>query len=71
MNHSSNLYSEITDVLSRIERLNELSQLHQQQSVPDFLAVEGYERLRGQYIKQLEELLKVLNIQADIQLKAA
>lgn len=71
MNHSSNLYSEITDVLSRIERLNELIQLHQKQSVPDSLAVEGYERLRGQYISQLEELLKALNIQADIQLKAA
>ena len=71
MNRLPNLHSEIMDVLSRIERLNEIIQLHQKQSSVDSLAIEGYERLRKQYIGQLEELLASLNIRADIQLRAA
>ena len=38
---NTNLHSEITDVLSRIERLNELLQLHKQQPVADSMAIEG------------------------------
>ena len=71
MNRLPNLHSEIMDVLSRIERLNEMVQLHKQQPSVDSLAVEGYERLREQYISQLEELLTSLNIRADIHLRAA
>lgn len=71
MNQLPSLSNEIIDVLSRIERLNELIQLHGQQLSVDRLAVEGYERLRKQYINQLEELLTLLNIHADIQLRAA
>lgn len=71
MNQSLNLRSEIIDVLGRIEQLNELIQLHTEQQPVDSLAVEGYERLRGQYIQQLEDLLSYLHIRADIQLRAA
>ena len=71
MNQQSNIHNEITDVLSRIERLNELIQLHQTQESVDALAIEGYERLRGQYFNQLEELFASLNIGADIHLRAA
>ena len=71
MNQSHNVHSEIMDVLSRIEQLNELVELHEKQPSVDSLAVEGYERLRRQYISQLEELLTSLNIRADIHLKAA
>ncbi|QHV96389.1 MULTISPECIES: hypothetical protein [Spirosoma] len=71
MNRRSNVHSEIVDVLNRIERLNELVQLHKQQPLVDTLTVEGYERLREQYINQLEELLASLNIKAEIHLKAA
>ena len=71
MNRLPNLHSEIVDVLSRIERLNEMIQLHEKQPSVDSLAVEGYERLRKQYISQLEVLLSSLNIRADIHLRAA
>ncbi len=71
MNRLSNLNSEIVDVLSRIERLSELEQLHASQPQPDALALEGYYRLREQYIQQLEELLLSINIRADIHLRAA
>lgn len=71
MNQLPNVRSEIMDVLSRIERLNEMVQMHEQQPSVDALAVEGYERLRQQYISQLEELLISLNIRADIHLRAA
>ncbi|QDK79496.1 hypothetical protein EXU85_13140 [Spirosoma sp. KCTC 42546] len=71
MNRRSNLHSEIVDVLTRIERLNDMVQLHEKQPSVDSLAVEGYERLRQQYIGQLEELLASLNIRADIHLRAA
>lgn len=71
MNRLSALNSEIVDVLGRIERLNDMLALHQQQSQPDELAIEGYVGLRDQYIGQLEDLLLSLNIQADIKLKAA
>ena len=71
MNRLPNLHSEIVDVLSRIERLNEMIQLHEKQPSVDPLAIEGYERLRKQYISQLEDLLSSLNIRADIHLRAA
>lgn len=71
MNQFPNVHSEIVDVLSRIERLNEMVQLHEKQPSVDLLAIEGYERLQRQYIRQLEELLASLNIRADIQLRAA
>ncbi len=71
MNRLSALNSEIVDVLGRIERLNDMLALHQQQPRPDELAIEGYADLRAQYIGQLEDLLLSLNIQADIKLKAA
>ena len=71
MNQHSNAHNEIIDVLSRIERLNTMVQMHGEQLSADSLAIEGYERLRGQYISQLEELLASLNIRADIHLRAA
>ena len=40
MNRLPNVHSEIVDVLSRIERLNEMVQLHEKQSSADSLAIE-------------------------------
>ncbi len=71
MNSHSILYGEIVDLLSRIERLTDLVDLHEQQPNADLLAIEGYQRLREQYFRQLEELLASLNIRADIHLQAA
>ena len=41
MNRLPNVHSEIVDVLSRIEQLNEMVQLHQEQLSIDSLAIEG------------------------------
>jgi hypothetical protein len=71
MNKLPNLHSELLDVVSRIERLNSIEELHQSQPVPDTLALEGYQKLRQQYIEQLGELLASINIKADIHLKTA
>lgn len=71
MDRLPNVHNEIIDVLTRIERLNNMVQMHEQQPSADSLAIEGYERLREQYISQLEELLASLNIRADIHLRAA
>ena len=71
MNKVSNIQSEMLDVLSRVERLNALEELHRSQPVPDLLALEGYKKLRQQYADQLVELLYTVDLKADIQLKAA
>ena len=71
MDRLPNVRNEIIDVLGRIERLNAIVQMHGEQPSADSLAIEGYERLRDQYISQLEELLASLNIRADIHLRAA
>ncbi len=71
MDTHTELHTEIVDVLQRIERITVQIELHTQQDVVDSLSVEGYERLREQYFRQLEELLASLNIRADIHLQAA
>ena len=71
METHTELHTEIVDVLQRIERLTAHIDLHERQSAVDSLSVEGYQRLREQYFRQLEELLASLNIRADIHLQAA
>ena len=71
MNKLSNLHSEVIDVLSRIERLNAIEDLHLSQPIPDALALDGYQLLRQQYADQLVGLLTTLNIKAEIHLRAA
>ncbi|MBC8154466.1 MAG: hypothetical protein H7Z72_16300 [Bacteroidetes bacterium] len=67
----SDLHAEIHEVVYRIERLNNLIALHEQQSEPDTLATDGYKRLKKQYAAQLESLLSDLNIDVAVHSKAA
>ena len=71
MNKLPNLHNEVIDLLGRIERLNAIEELHHNQPEPDKLALEGYQRLRQQYIDQLSRLLQSINIKVDFHLKAA
>ncbi|MBO0951707.1 hypothetical protein [Fibrella forsythiae] len=71
METHTELHTEIVDVLQRIERLTAQIELHEKQPNVDSLSIEGYQRLREQYFRQLEELLAALNIRADIHLQAA
>ena len=71
METHTELHTEIVDVLQRIERLTAHIELHARQDTVDSLSVEGYQQLREQYFRQLEELLATLNIKADIHLQAA
>lgn len=71
MNSVSDLHTELQDVVTRIERLNDLMALHRQQPEPDRLALEGYARLKRQYAEQLIERLQELELDVDIRWKAA
>lgn len=71
METHAELHTEIVDVLQRIERLTAHIELHERQPDVDLLSVEGYQRLREQYFRQLEDLLASLNIRAEIHLQAA
>jgi hypothetical protein len=71
MTKLTNIQREMLDLVSRIERLNTLEEMHRGQPSPDILALEGYQRLRQQYATQLEDLLATINIKAEIHLKAA
>lgn len=63
--------SALEDILNRIERLNILLHTHEEQEVPDLLAIEGYQKLKNQYIEQLKELLEEFELKVEIFPKAA
>lgn len=56
----------LEDVLERIDRLNNLIKIHKNQSSPDILAIEGYQKLKFQYSNQVKELLHEFEIEVEI-----
>jgi hypothetical protein len=56
----------LEDILNRIERLNNLIKIHKNQSNPDVLAIEGYQRLKFQYSNQIKDLLYEFEIDVEI-----
>lgn len=64
--------AEVDDILERIERLNHLIRLNKEQpTAPDKLAIEGFQRLRKQYITQLIRALNEFELEAQIIEKVA
>lgn len=67
----NHLQHAIQDVLDLLERTNSMLALHRDQSEPNQLAIEGYERQRRQFLEQLAELLAQFDVEVLLPHKAA
>lgn len=61
-NHE-NLSLEITSTLEQIQKVNEMILFHQSFEEPDENALDNFNRLRGDFLQQLNILMKDLNLE--------
>jgi len=64
MELQNNQFIEIITTLEMIDRANKAIGFHKQLATPDILAIQQYERLRTDYMQQLNKLLQ--NFQLEI-----
>jgi hypothetical protein len=62
-----NIKSNLNDLLDLIARANKMITFHQSFENPDFNAIDNYKRLKDDFVRQLVELLKELQIEIPLQ----
>ena len=60
---SKNIILEITSTLEEIQKVNELMCFHQSFDEPDDHALQNFVRLRSDFLRQLDDLMKELNLE--------
>ncbi|MBK9490047.1 MAG: hypothetical protein IPO07_15680 [Haliscomenobacter sp.] len=60
---SKNIILQITSTLEEIQKVNELMRFHQSFEEPDEHALQNFIRLRSDFLQQLDDLMKELNLE--------
>ncbi len=60
---SKNIIPQITSTLEEIQKVNELMRFHQSFEEPNEHALQNFIRLRSDFLQQLDDLMKELNLE--------
>ena len=60
---SKNIIPQITSTLEEIQKVNELMRFHQSFEEPDEHALQNFIRLSNDFLQQLDDLMKELNLE--------